>query len=127
MLDFDDLNTYLMLFEVAKGYGVDPSSSLEAEAFFRVLLEQYPGSPDSEDEKTEWLDEQIRQYFITLDKRPEWVQNPEWPFVDGRPMVFAGQIDIIVEKETAHFIHDDTSIYVFVARKTEPTIIIQQF
>lgn len=126
MLDFDDLNTYLMLFEVAKRYEVDPSSSLDSETFFRNLLKGYPGSFDDEEEKTEWLDRQIGQHFIALGRRPEWIQDPQWPFVDGKPMVFAGQIDIAVRDESTDFFHDDTSLYIFVGRKVKPIVVIQQ-
>jgi hypothetical protein len=127
MLDFDDLNTYLVLVSVAQKHGVDPSSSLEAEAFFRELLQQYPGSVDDDEEIVRWLDEQIQRHFLSFGSRPAWIQAPEWPFTNGMPMVFAGQIDISVKDLPFPFFHDDTSLYVFVGTKVVPVVVIQQY
>ena len=127
MLDFDDLNTYLILMSVARKHEVDPSSSLESEAFFRELMKGYPGSVDNEEEIVWWLDEQIERHFLSFSSRPEWIQEPQWPFADGKPMVFAGQIDISVTDLPFPFFHDDTSLYVFVGRKVKPIVVTQQY
>jgi hypothetical protein len=29
--------------------------------------------------------------FIYTDKPPRWMQNPEWPIVDGKPLIFKYQ------------------------------------
>ncbi len=44
-------------------------------------------------------------------------------------MIFAGQIDLSTQGEgiVSELYHDDTSLYVFVGRKTPPVVIVQQF
>jgi uncharacterized protein YwqG len=41
-----------------------------------------------------WLKEKIKTDFRYLKKQPKWLQSPEWPIGNGKPMVFLGQIDI---------------------------------
>jgi hypothetical protein len=72
-----------------------------------------------------WLESSIPQHFLALRKRPEWLQNPEWPFADGKPMIFVGQIDL-PKADAPNVFHDDTSLYVFVGAKTRPEVVIQQ-
>ena len=128
MLDFDDEKTYLMLLELCKDYSVDPSTSVETEDFFRDLLAQYSG--DSNPTRIAiWLERQITQHFIAIGIRPRWIQNPEWPFANGKPMIFAGQIDLSVQngEVVSQIFHDDTSLYVFIGQKVQPKVIIQQY
>ena len=127
-LDFDDEDVYGLLLEACYSYKVEPSMSLESEAFFRDLLTQYTGSLDAENLLI-WLKERIEQSFVALNKRPEWIQSSEWPFIDGQPAIFAGQIDISLQdnKIASQLIHDDTSFYLFIAPKKQPIVITQQY
>ena len=125
-LDFDNLETYFLLVEVSYRWGVDPSSSLESEQFFRDLLKKYKG-PSSKEDVAKWFEIEIRHNFTALGERPRWIQEPEWPFAKGKPMVFAGQIDVSTKGNGVRFFHDDTSLYVCVSPDAAPTVIIQQF
>jgi hypothetical protein len=117
-----------LLVDVCKPFRVFPSSSLESEAFFRVLLAGYSGDPNPS-EVTAWLEKEVSQHFVAIAERPRWIQNPEWPLVNGKPLVFAGQIDIEVQPgyPSANFFHDDTSFYVFFGQKIQPVVVIQQY
>ena len=129
MLSFSDLDTYSLVLKVCRRYGVDPSASIESDQFFSDLLNQYKG-PTDKGSITTWLTEQIKQHFVALRYRPRWIQGAEWPFANGVPMIFAGQIDLTLkvrEKVTPTLYHDDTSLYVFVAPMVEPVVILQQF
>jgi hypothetical protein len=127
MLDFEDDETYSMLLELCKDYSVDPSASVETEDFFRKLLAQCPENSTSES-IVAWLEEQISQHFIAIDKRPRWIQNYEWPFANGEPMIFVGQIDLSAGSGgISQLFHDDSSLYVFIGQKVEPKVVIQQF
>jgi hypothetical protein len=99
---------------------------MRSEEFFRNLLAQYTGHADN---LAAWLEQQNPRHFIALGDRPRWIQNPEWPFSDGRPLVFAGQIDVSTQHGgiAAEIYHDDTSLYVFIGRGVQPVIVIQQF
>jgi hypothetical protein len=128
MLEFDDPETYAMLLEACKGHGVDPSASLETEGFFRKLLPQYAGESDAAS-IVAWLKEQVLQYFVAVSDRPKWRQNPQWPLEEGRPMIFAGQIDLSIQNGgiVSTIYHDDTSLYIFIGRKSQPVVVVQQF
>ena len=128
MLDYDDQETYILLLQACKRFGVDPSMSVESENFFRKLLAQYHGEA-SHGSILAWLDQQIAQHFLALNDRPNWIQSPEWPFADERPMIFAGQIDVTVEHGgmPSQLFHDDTSLYVFLALGKPPVVVLQQY
>jgi hypothetical protein len=128
MLDFDNEDTYFLLVDICKQFAVFPSSSLESEAFFRALLAEYSGDLNPSD-VTAWLKQQVGQHFVAITERPRWIQNPEWPIVNGKPLIFAGQIDIEVRPgyTSANFFHDDTSFYVFFGQKMQPVVVTQQY
>ncbi len=126
MADYDDLATFELLVEMCSPFGVEPDSSLDAEDFFRGLLLRYPG-PSSKDALGKWLQEVVPQHFIALGERPRWIQGADWQFVGGVPMMFAGQLDLDQEKRQGRIYHDDTALYVFVASKAEPVVVLQQF
>lgn len=126
--DFDNLETYLLLVKTCSRYQVDPSSSIESETFFRTLLSQYNG-PIDEDHLVAWLEKQLAGNFLAVKDRPRWIQGADWPFADGKPMFFVGQIDIQVStgSQASQFFHDDTSFYVFKQKKGPSKVIVQQF
>ena len=128
-LDYDDSETYMLVLEVADEFGVDPDAPKECNVLFRELLANYAG-PNDTNAVAAWLREQIPKHFIALGERPRWIQAPDWPFANGQPMVFAGQIDISAsagKQLLPDFYHDDTSLYVFIGRQVEPDVIIQQY
>lgn len=128
MLDFDDVDTYVWLVQICKRFGVDPSVPIESEAFFRNLLRNYEEDPNT-GSVTAWLEEQLAKHFAAIAERPRWIQNPEWPLVNGKPLIFAGQIDIEVRPgyASANFFHDDTSFYVFFGQEIQPVVVTQQY
>lgn len=127
MLDFDNQEIYALLLNTCKKYSVNPSSSLHAESFFRELLTIYPGTSNIE-EIVQWLEEMIANNFICIKERPKWIQGPEWPFSNGRPMLFVGQIDVSInDNPLLQVFHDDTSFYLFITNDGETTVITQQY
>lgn len=127
MLDFDDHEIYELILKISIPLGVDPSSSMESENFFRDLIKKFEGEYD-EVRINAWLKQQILNQFLAIHDRPRWIQNPEWPFSNNKPMVFAHQIDLSVKDSiVAKLFHDDTSLYVFLGRQHSPIVIMQQF
>lgn len=128
MLDFKDLETYKLLLRVCSHHDIDPSASPETKKFFTDLLSTYEGNSNSES-ITAWLNEQVSQRFIALEKRPEWIQSEEWPIVDGEPAIFVGQFDVSTSNNNAasKIFHDDTSFYIFVVKKRPPIVVMQQY
>lgn len=125
MLDFDNEETYFLILNVCKEFCVDPSSSFESEDYFRNLLSKYNGE-DSEKNISEWLKQTLSNEFVAIQTRPQWIQGPAWPVINGHPMMFVGQWDLNVS-ECHGLFHDDTSIYVFVAPNSEPKVVVQQY
>lgn len=128
MLDYDNEVVAFLLTAICHEYSVSPFVPFESEIFFRELLTHYSDDPD-EASISRWLRQEVEKYFVALSERPRWVQSPEWPFANGKPMIFVSQIDLSVHpgKPIAEFFHDDTSLYVFVGKKVSPVVIIQQF
>ena len=124
--EFDDLGDYELVLRECSKHGIDPSSSIEAEDYFRNLLAQYTGDTDR-NHFASWLDDWLADDFVALAGRPKWIQGANCPFSNGLPMVFIGQIDISVKDvdRPKRFFHDDTSFYVFVDKQAKPTVIVQ--
>ncbi|MBO0857066.1 MAG: hypothetical protein J2P21_01145 [Chloracidobacterium sp.] len=130
MLNFDDIETYKykLLLKVSKPHSVDPSSSIEADEYFKKLLSSYTGDND-QSAIIDWLDRQIAERFIAIGDRPRWIQDPGWPFANNEPLIFVGQIDVSAKdnKVVSSLYHNDTSLYVFIGRNTKPVVVIQQY
>ncbi len=58
-------------------------------------------------ELTNWLKKNISETFIYISAPPKWLQMPNWPIEDNRPLVFVGQIDI------SKIRHDNSQLYIF--------------
>jgi len=124
LLTLADPETLSLILSVVEPYGVYPLSSDDAEAFFNNLLSQYSG-PLERERLVDWLNNQLHTLFVSVGERPRWIQNPDWQFAHGKPMIFAGQIDI--SRKSFPFYHDDSSLYIFIASKEEPRVIVQQY
>lgn len=118
-----ELEIYEVVLVVADKFGVDLGTAEESEDFMIKLVEQYQGSLDG---LSTWLEEQIPQHYVAIGERPKWIQSPEWPFYKGKPMVFAGQLNITGDNALKLF-HDDTSLYVFLGEDAQSAVVIQYF
>ncbi|MCB9431206.1 MAG: hypothetical protein H6668_04395 [Ardenticatenaceae bacterium] len=127
-INFDNVNVYERLLRVCKLFAVHPLSSIESEEFFRLLVAQYVKQGDLDDFE-EWVSEQLLVYFKYVKHKPRWLQDPEWPFSNGLPMIFVGQFDIdpLELPNSTSLFHDATSIYVFIGNKSLPVAIMQQY
>ena len=96
-----------ILLGLGNEYGFDPLSSIESEKFFKDLISKYN---IKEIDFLDLLRKDIEKLFKVIDKKPEWIQDPEWQFNNGKPMEFIGQLDI---KKNKIGLHDDVAFYVF--------------
>jgi hypothetical protein len=92
------------LFDVIPRYGARPDIPIAAETFFTELVLRF----DDRATLRRHLEEHAAEWFRCLQRRPEWIQDPEWPWAGGRPMVFVGSIDA-----PPGTFHDDARFYVF--------------
>jgi len=61
------------------------------EAFLEERIISKAPADLSEDRKIKWCKERIKELFKYDSKPPRWVQEAEWPVVDGKPLVFREQ------------------------------------
>ena len=89
-------DTLEMLYELGEELEIDPLSSAESENYFYGLLSNYQGKKE---ELRSYLREQIKQDFKYLEDMPEWLQESDWQFHNGRPMCFVGQMEVKVNQD----------------------------
>ena len=125
--NLSDLETEILVRNIVFDYGVEPLTSIESEKYFRDLIAQYDGEKDDDLFKN-WLSEKIEQQFLCFDTRPEWIQHPEWPFYEGKPMIFVNHVDVLVEscEKIGLTRINDRRLYIFMARDKDVSEVIWQ-
>jgi hypothetical protein len=63
----------------------------------------------SDIQKKKLIKERLKEYFKYVDKPPKWIQSPEWPIRDGKPLVFVGQLSM----DASELFHDKGAAYLF--------------
>lgn len=102
------LDKMKILLQLGKEFSFDPLSCSESEKYFVKLLEKYQEKNNID--LKDLLRTVIEKDFEVVDKKPEWIQDPEWQFNNGRPMTFIGQLEI---KQDKLKLHDDAIFYLF--------------
>ena len=66
-----------------------------------------------------WLRERLALEYKCVGEFPNWLEpdSDPWPFYDGRPMVFIGQLPLIENQTTRDHLIWDAVVYVFGARR----------
>lgn len=118
-MDYDDV--YELLVRMGLKYDFRPDIPLEAESLMRDLVASYNGP---EQDFSLWLETEVKSRYRSIGRRPEWIQDPDWPLAEARPMVFVGQIDV-PSGATQHLKHD-ASFYVFWDPLTGRTAVVVQ-
>ena len=85
------------------------------------LLDIYNSAPEafSKAKKLSYCKEKINELFKYDKKPPEWEQNPEWPIINGKPLVFSHQ-----EMREGH---GDHVFYCFYNPETKQETVIEQY
>lgn len=89
------------------------------DAEFEFLEKLYAEAPEdySKFEKLDWCKSKINEMFEYDKNPPEWNQWPEWPRINGKPLVFSYQ------EETDRY----SELYHFYDRDTKETVVIEQY
>lgn len=77
----------------------------------------------SKAEQKLYIKQQYNQLFKYQSKPPKWIQNPNWPIKNDKPLYFLGQVEI----KNCHLFHDDGYVYLFVDQETGAIESIKQF
>ncbi len=118
-MNYDDV--YADMFAVGRKHHFRPDVPIEGEDFFRKLVSSYTGPTES---FVTWLEEQAVKYYRFMVKPPDWLQGPEWPIFQGKPMLFVGQADL--PRGSNSFLKHDASFYVFWDYDTGSTRVVIQ-
>jgi len=95
-----------VILSVCAERNIDPISSAQSEAFFADVVRN---ANENRVDLIEAVRDSLNE-FRSISEPPSWIQNPDWQFANGHPMVFVGQIN--VSAQAGHF-HDDARFYVF--------------
>ncbi|AZI92184.1 hypothetical protein AB1P82_000348 [Salmonella enterica subsp. enterica serovar Senftenberg] len=86
--------------------------------YIKFIFELHKGKTGKELEKE--LKSYIDSEFQWLKKKPKWVQSPDWPIVNNKPLFFIDQVDISKIK------HDTSWLYIFYNEEDKHYITIEQ-
>lgn len=117
------------------GYTYNPSKKLYNEWAFQIDIQPSYVSIEDEDilnkyineapkelnktQKKKWIKNRIKQDFKYDKTQPRWVQDPEWPILDGVPLVF--------KKQSKMTLDDERVYYTFYHPITLEEVVITQF
>lgn len=110
-LDRDLLVFHGKVMTVARDeFGASCSEKLVDQLYAQYLA---AGKP----EVRQWLIAELAKWFLCVGDRPSWVEEePAWPSIEGKPMVFIGQIGLPENEVTRKHLTWATVVYVFGAR-----------
>jgi len=92
--------------------------SIEDEEYLNSIIASAP-SELTEAQQKKWLKEKIKSLFRYDKSPPRWIQDPEWPIVNGKPLVFRSQ--------TKNDPNDERIWYTFYDSDTGEEVKIMQF
>lgn len=92
----------------------------EAQEFVTTVYEQYKqaGSPKN---IKHWLKEHLKNAYLSVTIPPMWVEDePDWPYLNGKPMVFITQYAIPKNEVTGDHLTWNIVLYLFGQRVPHP-------
>lgn len=110
-----------ILYELGEEFYFDPLSSIESENYFINMISNYQ---ESDNELETYLREQVKKDFKILEEAPEWIQNADWQYNNGKPMCFVGQIETQSSQKGCSY---GMTFYVFWDMETGETKVVTQY
>ncbi|PHR99100.1 MAG: hypothetical protein COA78_25365 [Blastopirellula sp.] len=104
-MNYDDV--YVELVTTLSDIGVRPDLPIACEDYFARMADDFAGD---ESDFINYVSENMRSWFRNLSVEPEWLQEPEWQFHNGKPMIFVGQITV---PHTGEFFTDTAAFFTF--------------
>jgi hypothetical protein len=118
-MNIDDLQLPILL--IVTDYGADAVVPIEARQFFENQMNAFQGT---EAEFLEYISNQAPSWFQSVSEPPSWIQNQEWQYNEGRPMLYIGHIEV---PKSAGLFHDDSRFFVFYDRSDGTTKTVIQY
>lgn len=92
----------------------------EAKPFILRLFKEYSDAGKPKD-VAGWLRERLTREFKSVNAAPRWIERePQWPFHEGRPMVFISQASLPRNEITEALLAWGCEVYLFGARIPDP-------
>ena len=89
----------------------------QASDYFDSLYSAWNATGLTLDEASTWLEARMAIDFRSLGNPPEWVEDePAWPFLDGRPMVFLMQCTFDDGELSRSLLSPGETVYLFALR-----------
>jgi len=80
------------------------------------LFQEYQSDGTVKDPRS-WLRKRLESVFVSAGPPPSWVESsPMWPFLNGAPMIFVGQIAVEKNEVSESRLAVDSVLYVFGSR-----------
>jgi hypothetical protein len=86
--------------------------------YFSDIMKDYDGNNKIEIKNR--IKEKIKDNFICINNKPQWLQSPSWPIEDRIPLVFIGELDM------SEIMHDTSKVYVFFNTKKKTYTNVEQ-
>lgn len=117
-MELDDIFEELLV--LVTDYGAQVDVPIESEQFFTTLIEEFHGT---QAEFLSFVRDNLPLWFRSVPEHgPSWIQEAEWQFHDGKPMLFLGEIPI---PKSAGLFHDDAAVFVFLSEDGVSKSVIQ--
>lgn len=88
--------------------------------FLTNIIQNAPMNLNKEN-KIKWCRHKITEMFKVEKYYPQWLQDPEWPIIDGIPLVFKSQ------SHKVDNINTDSIKYYFYHPETKEEVIVEQY
>jgi|SRR5262249_16376374 len=84
----------------------------------KQIYDDYKNSGSPRDTKN-WIRSRLQSLFLCVEEKPSWVERrPEWPFMNGKPMIFIQQIAVKENEVSGIGLAVGAILYVFGCRTT---------
>ena len=97
-----DVKEYLYLDKMLPSW-----ASVEDISLIKNIISSAPENL-SRTEKLKWGKDKVKQIFKYDNKKPNWLNDPVWPFKDGKPLVFSHQ-ETVPDGYIKYFFYDKTT------------------
>ena len=92
----------------------------EADPFLRQLFIEWKNLEIPAASAETWLNQRLAGMFTSIDVPPSWIEEePVWPFIDGRPMIFLTQSTHPKVGALSSELSPGETVYLFAGRRTK--------
>lgn len=93
-LDFYEIpNVPTLIYQKVFNFRLDIQPSyvnIEDDEFLDKIIDSVPKEL-TDGQRKKWLKDKIKTLFKYENKPPRWIQDPEWPIIEGVPLIFKSQ------------------------------------